>query len=501
MTQWKFMCSTALVALVAANAALADVTPDEVWENWKTLSTSYGQTITTQSEVTDGDALIISGLEIKSSQDGAEASITVEELTFTDNGDGSVDVTMSDSYPMTIRADGIDGKPDVVTTLTISHPELVITASGSAAETRYDFEGPTLAVKLDGVEGTDAPTDMKVDVTVTDLAGNYIVTGDEAKAISSNMTAAALAMVIAGTDPEDGSKISANFSLADLAGTASGKTVADMTDLAAALKAGFGSEGSFTYGATSYDMTVNEPAGETKVTGGAAGGDLNFVMDAARLGYGGGAKDVTVSISGAQIPFPQVNLAYKEGAFNFVMPVSKGDAPSDFALMTKLVDLTISDEIWAMFDPTNQLPRDPMTLVLDTKGTAKLNVDLMDQKAMEALGEGMPGELNSLDLTALQLKMAGAEVTGTGALTFDNTDLVTFGGVPAPTGKVELKAVGVNGLLDKLMAMGLVPEDQMMGARMMLGMFAKVVEGQPDTMTSTLEFKDKGFFANGMQLQ
>ena len=32
-------------------------------------------------------------------------------------------------------------------------------------------------------------------------------------------------------------------------------------------------------------------------------------------------------------------------------------------------------------------------------------------------------------------------------------------------------------------------------------LFAKVVEGQPDTMTSTLEFKDKGFFANGMQLQ
>ena len=51
------------------------------------------------------------------------------------------------------------------------------------------------------------------------------------------------------------------------------------------------------------------------------------------------------------------------------------------------------------------------------------------------------------------------------------------------------------------MAMGLVPADQMMGARMMLGMFAKVVEGEPDTMTSSLEFKDKHFFANGMQLQ
>jgi len=36
---------------------------------------------------------------------------------------------------------------------------------------------------------------------------------------------------------------------------------------------------------------------------------------------------------------------------------------------------------------------------------------------------------------------------------------------------------------------------------MMLGMFANAVEGEADTMTSKIEFKDKGIFANGMQLQ
>jgi len=39
-----------------------------------------------------------------------------------------------------------------------------------------------------------------------------------------------------------------------------------------------------------------------------------------------------------------------------------------------------------------------------------------------------------------------------------------------------------------------------MGARMMMGMFARPGDG-PDTLTSTLEFKDKCFFANGMRLQ
>ncbi|HEX9857573.1 MAG TPA: DUF2125 domain-containing protein, partial [Paracoccaceae bacterium] len=136
-----------------------------------------------------------------------------------------------------------------------------------------------------------------------------------------------------------------------------------------------------------------------------------------------------------------------------------------------------------------------------TKGTAKLNVDIMDGDAMASLDGGAPGELNTLDVTALNLKVAGAELTGSGALTFDNSDLVSFDGVPAPTGVIDMKVTGANGLMDKLAQMGLIPEDQLMGARMMLGMFAKVDATAPDTMTSTLEFKDKGFFANGMQLK
>ena len=90
-------------------------------------------------------------------------------------------------------------------------------------------------------------------------------------------------------------------------------------------------------------------------------------------------------------------------------------------------------------------------------------------------------------------------VTGTGALTFDNTDLVTFGGMPAPTGQIDLKLVGGNTLMDKLVAMGLLPEDQAMGFRMMLSMFANAT-GE-DELSSVLEFKDGGFFANGQRLQ
>jgi len=119
---------------------------------------------------------------------------------------------------------------------------------------------------------------------------------------------------------------------------------------------------------------------------------------------------------------------------------------------------------------------------------------------MAALGDAPPGEIHALDVTELRASVAGAELTGAGAFTFDNTDLTTFAGAPAPTGKIDLKLVGGNTLLDSLVAMSLLTADDANGARMMMSMFANPGAG-PDEMTSTLEFKDKGFFANGQQLQ
>ena len=129
-----------------------------------------------------------------------------------------------------------------------------------------------------------------------------------------------------------------------------------------------------------------------------------------------------------------------------------------------------------------------------------MRLDVSSATQMAALGEAPPGEIHSLVVTELRANVAGAALTGAGSFTFDNTDLTTFEGVPAPTGKIDLKLIGGNGLMDKLVAMGLLSEEDVMGARMMLSMFANAGPGE-DELNSTLEFKDKGFFANGQQLQ
>ncbi|WP_151720246.1 DUF2125 domain-containing protein [Gemmobacter serpentinus] len=501
MRQWKILCTTAVVALVSGNAALADVTPEQVWENWKAVSTSYGQTLTTASEAREGNALVVKGITMTSKQDGAEATMLLDQAIFTDQGNGSVVMTMSETSKMEVKTPAVEETPATTSQISIANPGMTVTVSGTPEAMRYEFVGPSVTLSLDSIDGGgEVPDDMKVEAVLTGLKGSYDIAGTTDKTIASNATLDGLAIGFSGSDPAEGSKVNGSVNLAGIAATSNSAMFGDMANMAAALKAGTKMDGDITYQSASMDITVVDASGETKVQGTNAGGALNFAMDAARLAYGGTVKDASVTLSGGQLPFPQVNLAYKEGAFDLVMPLQKSDTPADFSFMTKIADLTISDEVWGMLDPAAQLPRDPITVHLDTTGKVKLNADLMDEAAMGQM-EANPGELHALDLKALEVKFGGAQVTGNGAMTFDNTDLATYGGVPAPTGTVDLKAVGLNGLLDKLMAMGLVPEDQMMGARMMLGMFAKMVEGEPDTMTSKVEFKDKHLFVNGMQLQ
>ncbi|MEM1234851.1 MAG: DUF2125 domain-containing protein, partial [Pseudomonadota bacterium] len=84
---------------------------------------------------------------------------------------------------------------------------------------------------------------------------------------------------------------------------------------------------------------------------------------------------------------------------------------------------------------------------------------------------------------------------------FNNEDLFTFGGFPAPDGAVDLRLVGGNGLIDALIQMGLLPPDQAMGARMMLGLFMTPSDG-PDTLTSRIEVRPDGqVLANGQRIR
>ncbi|MDH3263223.1 MAG: DUF2125 domain-containing protein, partial [Paracoccaceae bacterium] len=318
--------------------------------------------------------------------------------------------------------------------------------------------------------------------------------------LDSSGVANSMRLDLSGTDEASG-KFDFTMSFDDLSGNSEAFLPEDgnVEDMAAFLREGFAASGEVRYGANSYTFKGDIEGSQTEGSGGDGGGAFEFALDDSGLRYGVESRDASFTMRSSDIPLPEVSFAYEEGAFRLTMPVSASDGPQDFGLLTAVRGLTIHDSIWALFDPMAALPREPATVAFDIAGQARWLIDIFNPEA--AAMTAPPGELHAVTLRDLEVSLVGAELTGTGAFTFDNSDMATFEGMPRPEGSADLKLVGGNGLLDKLVGMGLIPEDEAMGFRMMLGLFARPGEGE-DTLVSKIEVNGNGeVLANGQRIR
>lgn len=495
--------STAIGLVFLATAASAEVTPQEVWASWQAMATSAGQELTVGNTADSGDVVEVTDLAITYKDEmGGSGSVSFDTLVFKDNGDGTVTVTMPESYPIQMAFPQSNDGPSAIK-LTVAQPGAVIVAGGSASDTSYEITAPTMTVTLDEVtDEAGKVLDTEASMAMTEVAGGYLVTKTgETMGLDSTLGAKSAVLNLSGGADDGGGTGTVSVSLADLKLATKGNFLNPelMANMAAALNGGFTMDSSVSFGAMAMDVDVTDPSGPTKVVANATGGSFDVALDKTRLNYGTALNGAKFTVSGAEIPFPQVEVAFAESAFNVDMPVSKSDSPQDFSYLTKVVDFTVSEDVWGLFDPAGTLARDPATIIVDLKGKGFWKQDIMDP-SLQMEGAEPPGELHSLDLTQVLAKAAGAEVSAVGALTFDNADLATFEGMPRPDGKVTVNIKGVTRLVDNLIALGILGEDEAMGFRMGLAMVAKPGAG-PDELVSEIEFKDGGLYTNGMRMR
>ncbi len=148
--------------------------------------------------------------------------------------------------------------------------------------------------------------------------------------------------------------------------------------------------------------------------GGEGGVDATFAstsakvkLDKTRLDYGFAVMGGNMVARGMEMPFPEVASTFGEIALGFTMPVAVSQDPQDFSALARFVDLTLTEDVWAMFDPGAQLPRDPVSFILDLKGTGAWTVDILDPAAQVASGPDLPAKLYSLDIGEALVRAAG----------------------------------------------------------------------------------------------
>lgn len=506
MTVRKTLATSAVALSISMTGAplWADVTPQQVWDDWQAYFEGLGYQLEASESQSGGDLVISDmSMSIDAPEEGASAAMTISELVLADNGDGTVTVAFPDSMPLRMTGRDDEGQ-EVQTAMNVTSDGLVMTVAGDPDDLTYTYAAAAVTFALDEVVADGEPLEIgDASLTIANIAGSTRTAMGALRDTSQEFKAGPVTYDVDVIDPETGGRMvaSGGYDSVSFEGDATIPLEASGSDMAAMLKDGFALDGGFSYVAGASEFLFEED-GTLEGKTASRGGQFDVQMSGDRLRYGGRAEGMQITVQTSDLPFP-VEFATETFGLDLMFPVLEREEAQDFAASFTLSDFTMSEMIWSMVDPGQQLPRDPATVAFDLAGKARLLFDLLDPEQAEAMddSDAVPAELEALALNALTVRLAGAELTGEGDFTFDNTDLETFDGLPAPTGALDLRLVGGNALLDKLVAMGLVPQDEASGMRMMMGLFARPGGGE-DELVSTIEINEQGhILANGQRIQ
>ncbi|MEO1637973.1 MAG: DUF2125 domain-containing protein [Pseudomonadota bacterium] len=487
---WGTRGAVSLLALLAAGTAQADVTAAEVWADWKDQLAAYGdENVQIGAEETSSGTVTVRDLAVVIEDVEATITTTIETITFNEQSDGTVRVTMDDSFPIVVD----DQAEGVVITVDVSQQGLEMIVGGDPDAISYAITADSYEIALRDVVDGDITFNGDAKATLNNVDLTYTNTIGEMRDITYAGTVDTIDFLIDFQIPGGGGEYitaGGQYGLMTMDAAMTLPLDADFEDPDNLINDGFAFSGGYTVDGAEFVMDINADGSQLAGSGTLGVTTLSAELNNATIGYDAKTEDLAVSFQTDQFPLP-IDIGLAEYGVGFRMPAGVTDEPADFGLSLDFVDLTISDTIWNLFDAGQVLPRDPATVQIAIAGQARALYDIFDPEQQGALATAdMPYELSTLNLDTLNISVAGAAVTGEGAFTFDNTDMQTFAPFPRPEGEATVQVNGLNALLDNLVAMGLVPEQDVMGPRMMMGMFARSTGD--DQMETSIEVLPNG---------
>ena len=491
MFRMKSYLAAPAVAFLMSGTAHAALTADQVWQSWKDAGALVGLTVSAATENNSGGVLTLNGVSI--APEGM-AGLTISDMTLTEQSDGSVAIVPGADV-------GVTMKGDTEGSVKLTHDGLTLTAHEADGGVAYDYAAAKLDVVYDtsypgmSLDGSEAPKVTAAGtVGLTNLSGTYSDTPGANRTFGWSLKADTLAYDTTSDDPgmemkqtststTQGIDMALSFALPSTIALAA---IASPADFTTALNEGLSFSLTAKQGESTGTMKQESAFMPMDLVMSAGGGEGSVLFNKDSFSMKSTAAGLNIETGAGMMPVP-VKVVSGPMEFGLTTPVIATEAAGDYGLLLKLTDFSLNEEAWAMFDPQGALKRDAAQIAIDISGKTK--IDLPAVLAAEGTGAVPPVPApESLNITELGLKVAGAALAGTGAFTFDNSM-----GMPMPLGEANVTVTGANALIDGLIATGLMSEDDAMGARMMMGMFM-VPGANPDELTSKIEAKE------GMQI-
>ena len=477
--------------LLAAAPATADITPREVWEDWVASVQQDDAEISTEAVDETADGLVIRGLSmIAGSEDTERYEISVDEVSLMQNPDGTVRVTSSPEYPIVLTDTGDDGELRE-TRLLVRHPDLEMTVSDDDGVRMHAFVAPRISVTLEEATEDGEPIDINGGATLFEAEGRYDVA--DAGEGESALTAARLAVELSGTDTDSGGDFDVAFSMEDIDSSNMLQLAgSEMAEVARGLAEGSSRLGTLASGSTAFRLDSESDGEQMTLDLTMGAGETRLLVVPEGLTYESASEAARLAVSGSALPLPEIAIEIGTLASDFSAPLIADEEAQPYALGISMLEVAVDEGLWNMVDPAGILPRDPGAIVLDVSGYILVEQDVGAADMADA-----GGEVQTLSLDTLRIALAGAEVLATGLLDLVETDE----GETRPVGEVDLELTGVQDLLARLVQAGILPQQQAMGAQMMIGMFAQPGANDGELVSNIRLTEDGRIFINDQQVQ
>lgn len=499
-TTMRVICVAATMTLAGGGTALADLTHKQVWEAIREWSAAFDQQVAAATQQVQGDTLVLTGVTFDSDVDGAKTVVTVPEIRLQQMAAESVQITMAENSTIQHSVESSFFSPASNALMRLSQNNTNVIVTGTPEQMTFATQLDSMSLTL--VEYTEGGAAQDIDFTlsIADLTENSVLRLGEEIGVTSTTRVGSVAISV--DDKSDGPDGTGRFD-----GQINGVTIAASMDNAqlfsdddmqasAALEAGFAVS-------LQFDMGDSQFSFAQEADGDASGGTMSW--DSAGIGFGMGGTRMTAQMTmgalslnatSAMAPAP-IDYTLEDMALSIDMPVLITPEAVPFSAALRMVGLSLGDDFWGVFDPSSAVPRDPASIILAFSGAGRWTDNILDDAPDDT--DAPSGEIESLSIDEMNLAVGGAELTGEGAFTFDNTDLTTFDGMPRPEGRMGLTLRGGQTFLNALVAAGLLPQDQAFFGQMMLGALARSA-GEDFFVSEIVISEDGSVLANGMPL-
>ena len=496
--------------VVFANIALGDITPEEAWEHIIERFKASDFTVS-GTRFSEGDTLYVSDLVFKNDKifDGISLEYVANTWSFTQEDGGNVSLQMpQDSIWKLEFKDAEKTFLSVHLGQSISEGEFVLSRRNDQIKEEYFFEMLSIKLlKFEDENGEVSKGQLQFSVSLKDFNGvsQKVKAVRQSTAANFNVGQLLINALVSPAERNLSASWNSEFSNLKLSFRSQKQGGRLTDDGSTAFKPELNRSSIYGYDIGQTKINYFNQKSNIFIASESKGGSYSADISELGLNFLSDISAWDVSLKGNLLPIP-VTFSILSLVHNAVLPTTTSEIEQKVGIRISIQDLAVSETFWDKFDPLKIFDRETFNLIIDLEGTIRLindyetagwknknEFDIFDD--IDGLAELLSVSLNKFSVSGL-----GAEFLVDGAFSFDNDDYITFEGIPRPEGGIRLSVKGFNDLLQKMSTAGFIGSDEVMGARMLMGMFTVPV-GMDELESELWIDSTGGIYANGQRIQ